>query len=256
MHPSRTSQIVALVRARLDRPHTPLGDPDAQRQLCTGMMPIHASYAWSDIVARTRFFDEQVLKAISAGIKQIVICGAGYDDRALRFRTPGVKFFELDHPATQDDKARRLLEMGADTNGLALIPADFRHDDSAELLRQSGLDANQATLFACEGLLVYLDEQTDSRLLAAIQSVASPESMLAASLAFGPEGLNRRQAVAYANSRRRTGQMEPWLTVLSVSDYSVFFNSAGWRLDYITEAGGKSIGMLLITARTKYQPSA
>jgi len=33
-----------------------------------------------------------------------VILGAGYDDRALRFRSPGVRFFELDHPDTQADK--------------------------------------------------------------------------------------------------------------------------------------------------------
>jgi O-methyltransferase involved in polyketide biosynthesis len=46
-----------------------------------------------NIAARTVFVDEQVMAAIAAGLRQIVICGAGYDDRALRFRTSGVRFF-------------------------------------------------------------------------------------------------------------------------------------------------------------------
>ena len=35
--PSRTSQAVALSRAELDRPHSPNGDPGAQRALCAGL---------------------------------------------------------------------------------------------------------------------------------------------------------------------------------------------------------------------------
>ena len=129
---SRTSQAVALTRAGMSRPHTPRGDPDAQRRLCAGMPPLRRPR--TGIYARTRFFDGQVLAAISAGIGQVVICGAGYDDRALRFRSPGVRFFELDHPATQADKARRLRAMGTDLQSVVLVPADFRDDDAAAAL--------------------------------------------------------------------------------------------------------------------------
>src|SRR5580704_3682653 len=109
MNPSRTSQAVALTRAGLDRPHSPDGDPAAQHALCAGMTFSPPSWLRPGIEARTRFFDQQVQAAISAGVRQIVICGAGYDDRALRFRSDGVRFFEVDHPGTQADKVRRLL---------------------------------------------------------------------------------------------------------------------------------------------------
>ena len=125
------------------------------------------------IPPRTRFFDGQVLAAISAGIPQVVICGAGYDDRALRFRSPGVRFFELDHPATQADKARRLRDMGADLRGVALAAADFRDDDVAAVLAAAGHDASQPTLFLCEGLLIYLDAPVITRLLAGLCSRAA-----------------------------------------------------------------------------------
>ena len=130
--PSRTSQAVALTRAGMSRPHTGQGDPGAQRRLCEGMTPIRRPRP--GIWARTRFFDDQVLAAVRAGVPQVVICGAGYDDRALRFRSPGVRFFELDHPATQADKARRLRAMGADLRSVVLAAADFRDDDAPAVL--------------------------------------------------------------------------------------------------------------------------
>ena len=71
--PSRTSQAVALTRARLTRPHTPGGDPDAQRRLCRGMRSSGTGGRRASLVARTRFFDDQVLAALSAGIRQVVI---------------------------------------------------------------------------------------------------------------------------------------------------------------------------------------
>ena len=156
--PSRTSQLVALTRANLDRPHTPDGDPDAQRRLCAGMRPPPDGWLRPDLAARTRFFDEQVLSAIAANVGQIVILGAGYDDRALRFRSPAVRYFELDHPATQADKAGRLLTLETETDRLVLAPADFREDDVAVVLAAAGHDASTPSLFICEGLLVYLDD--------------------------------------------------------------------------------------------------
>ena len=110
--PSRTSQAVALTRAGLRRPHSMQGDPDSQWKLCRDMQFSPPAWLAPSIAARTRFVDAEVTGAIEAGLRQVVTCGAGYDDRALRFRTSGVRFFELDHPATQADKARLLRALG------------------------------------------------------------------------------------------------------------------------------------------------
>lgn len=45
-------------------------------------------------------------------VTQIVIVGTGYDGRALRFSQPGVRFFEVDQPVTQQDKRRRIEALG------------------------------------------------------------------------------------------------------------------------------------------------
>lgn len=251
---SRTSQVVALIRAELDRPHTMEGDPDAQRRLCAGMQPISKARIRRAIVARTRFFDEHVLLAISAGIRQVVICGAGYDDRALRFRTEGVHFFELDHPSTQADKALRLRKMQANMKGLTLVPADLRSDDVVTLLGASGHDSNRPTLFICEGLLVYLDLQTDRRLFTALRFLASSSSRLAASVAILREGEAADRATGAANARRPSGETEPWLTILPAGAYLSVLRQTGWEIDRGVDSMGsgprKGQGrMLLVTAR-------
>ncbi|MGH3230923.1 MAG: SAM-dependent methyltransferase [Streptosporangiaceae bacterium] len=248
--PSRTSQAVALTRAGMSRPHTEQGDPDAQSRLCEGMAPIRRPRP--GLWARTRFFDEQVLAAVRAGVPQVVICGAGYDDRALRFRAPGVRFFELDHPATQADKARRLRAMGADLQSVVLAAADFRDDDAAAVLAAAGHDASWPTLFLCEGLLIYLDPVVIRRLLGGLRSRASPGSSLAASLSTHPSGLNSARVAEELNTGRRHGTTEPWLTVRPAAAWRLLLGETGWLVDREADprvGSGAEGRSLLVVAR-------
>lgn len=233
---SRTGQAVALLRAEFDRPCSADGDPDAQARLCAGMRPAAASRLRPQIAARTRFFDDQVLAAISRGVRQVVVCGAGYDDRALRFRAGGVRFFELDHPVTQADKARRLRRAGLDTAGLTLAAADFRVDDAPAVLAASGQDAALATLFLCEGLLVYLDEAAIAALLAGLATRAAPGSTLAASLAVHRAGADSLAVTAAANARRPAGRREPWRTILPADSHLALLAQAGWHVERAIDA--------------------
>jgi methyltransferase (TIGR00027 family) len=226
---SQTAQRVAAIRAGFDRPTTPEGDDNAQRLLCRGMTaPARAPWLRPHLLARTRFFDEATLAAIARGVAQVVILGAGYDDRALRFRAPGVRFFELDHPATQGDKHRRLLAGGLLTDGLELIAADFKDEDVNAVLERAGHSVARDTLFICEGLLVYFDGPAIVSLLAALAARASPASTLAASLAIHPGDLDPRVVAAAANARRRLGAREPWVTILPLQAHLGLLHDAGW----------------------------
>jgi len=227
---------VALVRADLERPHTPLGDPGAQRALCAGIGFTPPDWLRAGIEARTSFMDEHVLAAIGGGVRQIVICGAGLDDRALRLRAPGVRFFEVDHPATQADKAQRLGAMGASLDGLTLAPCDFAAGSVAQTLAASGHDPRQQTLYLCEGLLVYLDEQTCSRLLQDLASRAAPGSTLAVTLATHGDGLDSAEVVAAANARRRASASEPWRTILPAAEHLALLERSGWTVKSIAES--------------------
>jgi methyltransferase (TIGR00027 family) len=228
--PSRTSQVVALARVGLDRPHSPEGDPDAQRKLCQDMQVSPPDWLLPSMKARTRFVDDQVVQAIASGRRQIVICGAGYDDRALRFRASGVRFFELDHPATQADKARLLRSMGGGMPGVTLVEIDFRSDDVGAALQRAGHEASLPTLFICEGLLVYLDCDTCQALLAALARRAASGSVLVVSMATHADGLDSGEVASAANLRRRTGDAEPWQTILPVAEHLALLGQAGWTV--------------------------
>jgi methyltransferase (TIGR00027 family) len=246
--PSRSSQAVAAFRAALERPHTPDGDPDAQARMARGMRVARGEKLRLHLIERTRFFDDQVLAAIADGVEQVVILGAGYDDRALRFRAPGVRYFELDHPATQADKRRRLRRIGANLGDVALAPADFRSDDTPAALAAAGHGASKSSLFICEGLLIYLDRDTNLRLLAAMRSIAGSGSRLAASLAVHPDGEDSDAVVASANRIRRNSASEPWRTILTVDAQLALLESAGWSVaddDRSAPVGG----MLCVVAR-------
>jgi methyltransferase (TIGR00027 family) len=219
------------------------------------MRPAGAGRLRASLIARTKFVDETVLEAISAGISQVVIVGAGYDDRALRFRSPGVRFFELDHQGTQADKAARLHAMGSGpgSGGPTLAAADFRSDDVAAVLAACGHDARRPSLFVCEGLLVYLDQPTCVRLLTALRARAAAGSRLAASLSVHRDGLDSVRVAAVANARRRAAEAEPWLTILPVAVHLDLLRQAGWAAANQVDAAQLGTGVepgrsLLVTA--------
>lgn len=139
---------------------------------------IPGMYEW--IYARTRHYDTLVLEAIEEGVTQIVILGAGYDTRGVRFREQldavGGMVFELDHPATQQDKQQRA--QGLDTSRITFVPIDFETTSVAEALEPTGFDPTQPALFFYEGVLMYLDEDGVKRTLTQVRQVAAPGSRL------------------------------------------------------------------------------
>jgi methyltransferase (TIGR00027 family) len=249
-----TGQAVAAWRATLVRPTTPGGDAGAQAELCTGMVPLAEPRMRADLRARTRFFDAQVLAALGRGTDQVVILGAGYDDRALRFPSPGVRYFEVDHPLTQADKRHRLRRLGGDRDGPVLVPADFRTDDVAGALDRAGHRADRPTLVLAEGLLIYLEPDAGSALLRGVRARAAPGSALAASLAVHPDGLDSTWVADRANRSRSRGESEPWRTILPRSTHLDLVAGAGWSVVEVTDdadldAGAVPGRSLLVEAR-------
>jgi methyltransferase (TIGR00027 family) len=68
----------------------------------------------SIFVFRSRFAEDSLRDAVVAGTRQFVVLGAGFDTFAYR-QPPwarALRVFEIDHPASQDLKRRRLEKMG------------------------------------------------------------------------------------------------------------------------------------------------
>lgn len=114
------------------------------------------------VMARTRFFDDLFLQALKDQVPQIVVLGAGYDTRALRFAkaNTGTRIFELDAPITQREK-KTLLEKNAVPlpEQLVFVPINFNKENLGAVLAKAGYDASKKTLFTWEGVTCYLSEE-------------------------------------------------------------------------------------------------
>src|SRR5262245_57575358 len=84
------------------------------------------------MAARSRFAEDSLGAAVSRGVRQAVVLGAGFDTFALRnpYSDLGLQVFEVDHPATQAWKRKRLAEVGlAIPPSLTFAAINFERDD-------------------------------------------------------------------------------------------------------------------------------
>jgi methyltransferase (TIGR00027 family) len=242
----------------LERPSTSAGDPDGEQRLNVDLGADSDSAPgpmFHHIAARTKFFDDLTLAAIDSGVSQIVIIGAGYDGRALRFRHPAVRFYELDHPVTQRDKRQRLARLGIDGSDVRYVPIDLTIGAVDAVLRDAGHDAAQPSLFIGEGLLLYLDAAVIERMFRGARLQATGSATLALSLALrdrvvaDPNAALRRAAL----HRRLRALGEPPRTMLARGEWEALLGTTGWALDravdpHTIDPEAPAGGALLVTA--------
>jgi methyltransferase (TIGR00027 family) len=228
---SRTARGVAAVRLRTERERAPGGDPEADDLLSARVAAGAAGEGPMSryLMFRTRFFDHVLLRALDAGVRQVVIAAAGYDGRALRYAREGVRWFEVDHPDTQQDKLTQLTALGIRTDHIRFIAADFTRDEVREGLEAAGCTSAR-TLVLAEGIAVYLEAAVLERLLTDLRAAVGPGSRVAVSLSLqtdDPERLLRRRAF----ERRVAALGEPVRSRLSTDGAAAMLDRAGWRIE-------------------------
>ena len=110
---------------------------------------------------------------------QLVILGAGLDARAYRLpELAGVDVYEVDFPATQQDKRDRVNGLQPVAKSLSHVPVDFHRDALGSPLAAAGHDTAVPTTWICEGVLPYLTKTDVDATLAAIDECSVPGSRL------------------------------------------------------------------------------
>ena len=169
--PSRTALRVALRRAAhqlYDAPPLVLDDPIAVPILGSAYAeelrrtPTRPDRPFSVglrafLVARSRYAEDNLVRAVKQGTTQYVLLGAGLDTFAHRNPYPHLRVFEVDHPATQQWK-RELLETGSlpAPPNLTYVPVDFERDSLPHQLHSAGFDPQAPAFFAWLGVVPYL----------------------------------------------------------------------------------------------------
>jgi methyltransferase (TIGR00027 family) len=127
------------------------------------------------VCIRARLTEDVVESELAEGASQYVIMGAGLD--SFVHRRPDLvdrlRVFEVDHPASQEWKRRRLKELGltAPAN-LVYCAVDFESESLVDGLTSSGFDWELKTTFSWIGVTMYLSLDAIRATLAAIGSSA------------------------------------------------------------------------------------
>lgn len=133
------------------------------------------------IFSRSRYTEDKLGEAVHEGVKQYIILGAGMDSFA--FREPElmnhISVFELDLPATQAFKRRRLNELGwKEPANLQYVEADFTKETAAGILQRSVYDPKLPSFFNWLGVTYYLPKEAVYTTLQSVAGVAPPGSMI------------------------------------------------------------------------------
>ncbi len=231
---SRSATLVALARTHLDWLGA-IDDPFAGQMLGPGWAKVasvlripglgrlgrNRSFAY--LGARTLFYDQFVVQALDEGVRQVVVLGAGFDTRAWRCARPGVVYYEVDLPGTQEDK-----RIHAPVGGPVYVPADVTDPSLGDSLVAAGFRPGAPTAFTAEGLTMYLTER-DVTDLFGLLSAMCPSGRLAANFGVGFEQQGSRRG--RIGRRVMAAGGEELRFRLAPPDARGFMARAGWTVE-------------------------
>jgi methyltransferase (TIGR00027 family) len=130
-------------------------------------------------IARTKYIDAAFREALVEGFEQVLVFGAGFDTRALRFQAEAgaTRIFELDVPITQQAKLGQLTNRGIRIPAhVEFIAIDFDKESLPEKLDAAGFRRGWRSLFVLEGLVMYMQPASVDATFNVITDFAGPGS--------------------------------------------------------------------------------
>jgi methyltransferase (TIGR00027 family) len=186
-------------------------------------------------VCRSRFVEDCLSEDKS--ISQYVILGAGLDSFAYRqpAASDNLAVFEVDHPASQSWKKRRLNELGISIpHNLHYIPLDFEHQQLNDALaKTSAFDQKAPTLFSFLGVIFYLPKSIGLNTFKQIRSSVDGHCQLAMDIALSFDALkydtDREELQGYIDMANSGN--EPWVGLYTPDEIAQVLKSAGFEID-------------------------
>ncbi len=186
-------------------------------------------------LSRSRYTEDQLVAALTQGVQQYVILGAGFDTFA--FRRPELldrlQVFEVDHPATQALKHQRLGMLGKPyPPQLHFVAIDFTTQRLPDVLPQSADDPHQKSFFSWLGVTYYLTREVVFEMLRDIAAVALPGSVIVFDYmdadAFNPQRAAKRIQLMQTIARQVGEPMQAGFDPLELA---AELDRAGFRLE-------------------------
>lgn len=188
-------------------------------------------------IARTRFIDETVQDALSQGIEQVVILGAGLDTRP--YRLSGMEHacvFEVDLPSIQEGKKKKLQKhFGRLPEKVTFLPIDFDTQSLEAVFSGTTFDPASSAIFIWEGVTQYLAEEAVRRMLAFV-GTSAPGSILVFTYVL-QSVIERRSAIPGAEKMMEmmAKRGAPWLFGLEPASVASYLSP--FHLHLIADVG-------------------
>ncbi len=210
-----------------------LAAPDEGWRRRGDMHPQHTGRNRASIVARARFIEDLVEAQAAEGVGQYVILGAGLDTFAQRRPeiASTLRIFEIDQPATQAWKRRRLEELGLGVpDGLRFVPVDFEAGGSwPDELARVGFAPDRPALAVSTGVAIYLTREANMATLRQIAAFA-PGSTLAMSFSPPLDLIEPAERPAIEGAKRgAAGNGTPFIGFYSPNDMVGMALEAGFK---------------------------
>ncbi len=186
------------------------------------------------IISRTRYFDAAFAKALERDFDQIVIFGAGFDSRALRFSklNKGTEVFELDAPITQQDKlqAYRVKKLVIPDN-LVFVPINFSKENVADKMAQAGFVGGRKSLFLLEGVTMYLSKDDVENTFRFIENVSGMGSLIVFDYIYASVLRKENRYYGEKNFVKTMAKVgEEWTFALEEGEVNRFLSRHGFSL--------------------------
>ncbi|HET8714675.1 MAG TPA: class I SAM-dependent methyltransferase [Holophagaceae bacterium] len=178
------------------------------------------------VLLRSRLAEEALQEAAAAGLRQAVLLGAGFDTFA--YRQPawatGLKLFEVDHPASQAEKRRRVEAAGlAAPPNLIHAPVDFESVSLAEGLSRAGFSTGAPAFLSWLGVTMYLTRPAIRAVLAFIGGLPAGTCLALTFAQPTEDGGDDRLAGLAAEAG------EPWISRFTPAELAEELRAAGFR---------------------------
>jgi methyltransferase (TIGR00027 family) len=188
----------------------------------------------TQVTVRSRYTEDRVA---ASGVGQYVILGAGLDSFAYR---PGpaaasepspraMRVFEVDHPATQAGKRRRIADAGIEAvHDVRYVPVDFEADPLVERLVAHGFDLRAPAVVSWLGVSMYLTRTAIGRTLAQAGTFAAGTEIILDYLV--PESMRDDRAQTYVEmvGAAMAERGEPWLSFLAPDEMTALLREHGF----------------------------
>ena len=223
------------------------------------------------VIARTKYIDAVFRQTLAEQFEQILIFGAGFDTRALRFQDAmgKTRVFELDVPVTQQAKMSQYRKRHlAVPRNLKFIAIDFDKESLSMKIDDAGFYKQQRSLFILEGLVMYLQPESVDATFQTIREYAGKGSWVVFDYIYA--SVLRNEGSCYGEKgivKTVSGAGEQWHFGIEKGQIEQFLAGYAMRLvdhkdakdlekAYFSDSNGKLIGSVngthcLVTAEKR-----